>query len=147
MATRREDARPGLLGLLGADAKGQQALVGLWAGSRARAPSWKALLLALHSRGVAPGPTWAMGDGARGLWKARRQGEGPTRGPRCGVQQTANVLDTLPHDLQPQANQRLPAIWMAPDRQRATLALDVCMATYEAQEPKAAACLAQAREA
>jgi hypothetical protein len=36
---------------------------------------------------------------------------------------------------------------MAPARQRAAMACDVCMATYEAKDPKAAACLAQDREA
>jgi transposase-like protein len=56
------------------------------------------------------------------------------------------VLDTLPKDLQPQATQRLQAIWMAPDRQRAAIAFDVCIATYEAQYPKAAECLAHDRE-
>jgi transposase-like protein len=46
----------------------------------------------------------------------------------------------------PQAKQRLQAIWMAPDRQRAELAFDLFLATYEATEPKAAECLGQDRE-
>jgi putative transposase len=62
------------------------------------------------------------------------------------VHKTANVLDKLPKDLQPQAKQRLQAIWMAPDRQRAERAFDLFMATYEAKYPKAAECLAQDRE-
>ena len=52
----------------------------------------------------------------------------------------------LPKDLQPQAKQRLQAIWMAPDRQRAKMAFDLFIATYEAKYPKAAECLAQDRE-
>ena len=35
---------------------------------------------------------------------------------------------------------------MAPDRQRAEMALDLFIATYEAKYPKAAECLAQDRE-
>ena len=35
---------------------------------------------------------------------------------------------------------------MAPDRQRAERAFALCIATYEAKYPKAAACLAQDRE-
>jgi len=37
-------------------------------------------------------------------------------------------------------------MWMAPDRQRAEMALDLFIATYEAKYPKAAECLAQDRE-
>jgi putative transposase len=56
------------------------------------------------------------------------------------------VLDKLPKDLQAQAKQRLQAIWMAPDRQRAEMAFDLFIASYEAKYPKAAECLAQDRE-
>jgi transposase-like protein len=62
------------------------------------------------------------------------------------VQKTAHVLDKLPKDLQVQAKQRLQAIWMAPDRQRAELAFNLFIAAYEAKYPKAAECLAQDRE-
>ena len=55
-------------------------------------------------------------------------------------------LDKRPKDLQPQAKQRLQAIWMAPDRQRAEIAFDLFITTYEAKYPKAAECLAQDRE-
>jgi putative transposase len=61
------------------------------------------------------------------------------------ARRAANGLDKLPQDLQPQAKQRLQAIWMAPDRQRAKMAFDFCMAAYEAKYPKTAECLAQDR--
>ena len=83
---------------------------------------------------------------ALGFWKALRQVYGKTRWQRCWVHKSANVLDKLPKDLQPQAKQRLQAIWMAPDRQRAEIAFDLFIAAYEAQYPKAAGCLAQDRE-
>jgi putative transposase len=88
----------------------------------------------------------AIGDGAWGFWKALRHVYGQTRWQRCWVHKTANVLDKLPKALQPQAKQRLQAIWMAPDRQRAEKVFDVFVATYEAKYPKAAECLAQDRE-
>lgn len=144
--TRLEEARQGLLVIIGADASGQKELVGLWDGSRESEQSWKDLLLDLTSRGLAQGPALAIGDGALGFWKARRHVYGQTRWQRCWVHKTANVLDKLPKDLQPQAKQRLQAIWMAPARQRAEMACDLCIATYEAKYPKAAACLAQDRE-
>jgi putative transposase len=146
LETRLEEARHCILVIIGADAKGQKELVGLWDGYRESEQSWKELLLDLQSRGLAHGPTLAVGDGALGFWKALRQVYGQTRWQRCWVHKTANVLDKLPKDLQPQATQRLQAIWMAPDRQRAAIAFDLFIATYEAKYPKAAECLAQDRE-
>jgi len=146
LETRLEDARHCIVVLIGADAKGQKELVGLWDGYRESEQSWKELLLDLKSRGLAHGPTLAIGDGALGFWKALRQVYGQTRWQRCWVHKTANVLDKLPKDRQPQAKQRLQAIWMAPDRQRAEIALNLFIATYEAKYPKAAECLAQDRE-
>ena len=144
--TRLENARHCMLVLIGADATGHKELVGLWDGYRESEQSWKDLLLDLKSRGLVQGPTLAMGDGALGFWKALRQVYGQSRGQRCWVHKTANVLDKLPKDLQPQAKQRLQAIWMAPDRQRAEMAFDLFIATYEAKYRKAAECLAQDRE-
>jgi transposase-like protein len=144
--TRLEEARHCILVILGADASGQKELVGLWDGYRESEQSWKELLVDLKSRGLEQGPALAIGDGALGCWKALRHVYGQTRWQRCGVHKTANVLDKLPKDMQPQANQRLPAIWMAPDRQQAAMACDVFIATYAGKDPKAAACLAQDRE-
>jgi putative transposase len=146
LETRLEESRHCLLVIIGADASGQKELVGLWDGYRESEQSWKDLLLDLQSRGLTQGPALAIGDGALGFWKALRQVYGQTRGQRCWVHKTANVLDKLPKDLQPQAKQRLQAIWMAPNRQRAALAFDLFIATYEAKYPKAAECLAQDRE-
>lgn len=146
LETRLEDTRHCMLVIIGADASGQKELVGLWDGYRESEQSWKDLLLDLQSRGLAQAPTLAIGDGALGFWKALRQVYGQTRWQRCWVHKTANVLDKLPKDLQPQAKQRLQAIWMAPDRQRAAMAFDLFIAVYEAKYPKAAECLAQDRE-
>jgi putative transposase len=144
--TRLDDARHCILVIIGADATGHKELVGLWDGYREREQSWKELLLDLKSRGLVQAPAWAIGEGALGCWKALRQVYGQTRGQRCWVQKTVNVLDQLPKDLQPQAKQRLQAIWMAPDRPRAARAFDLFIATYAAKYPKAAECLAQDRE-
>jgi putative transposase len=146
LETRLEESRHCILVIIGADASGQKELVGLWDGYRESEQSWKELLLDLKSRGLVQGPVLAIGDGALGFWKALRQVYGQTRGQRCWVHKTANVLDKLPKDLQPQAKQRLQAIWMAPDRQRAARAFDLFIATYEAKYPRAAECLAQDRE-
>ena len=139
---RLEESRRCILVIMGADASGQKELVGLWDVYRESEQSWQDLLLDLKSRGLAYGPALAIGDGALGFWKALRQVYGQTRWQRCWVQKTANVLDKLPQDLQAQAKQRLQAIWMAPDRQRAEMAFDLFIAIYEAKYPKAAEGLA-----
>jgi len=144
--TRLEEARHCILVIIGATPDGHKELVGLWDGYRESEQSWKELLLDLQSRGLEHGPALAIGDGALGFWKALRQVYGQTRWQRCWVHKTANVLDKLPKALQAQAKQRLQAIWMAPDRQRAAIAFDLFIATYEAKYPKAAECLAQDRE-
>ena len=144
--TRLEEARHCILVIIGADPSGHKALVGLWDGYRESEQSGKELLLDLQKRGLEQGPTLAIGDGALGLWKALRHVYGQTRRQRCWVHKTANVLDKLPKALQPQAQQRLQAIWMAPDRQRAEMAFALFIATSEAKYPKAAECLAQDRE-
>ena len=144
--TRLEEARQCILVIIGVDTSGQKELVGLWDGYRESEQSWKELLLDLKSHGLEHGPALAIGDGALGFWKALRHVYGQTRWQRCWVHKTANVLDKLPQALQPQAKQRLQAIWMAPDRQRAEMAFDLFVATYEAKYPKAAECLAHDRE-
>ena len=81
-----------------------------------------------------------------GFWKALRHVYGQTRWQRWWVHKTADVLAKLPKDLQAPATQRLQATGMAPNRQRAAMAFDLFVATYEAKYPKAAECLAQDRE-
>jgi putative transposase len=144
--TRLAESRHCILVIIGADATGHKEFVGLWDGYRESEQSWKDLLLDLKSRGLAQAPALAIGDGALGFWKALRHVYGQTRWQRCWVHKTANVLDKLPKDWQPQAKQRLQAIWMAPDRQRTEMAFGLFIATYEAKYPKAAECLAQDRE-
>lgn len=143
---RLETAHQCILVIMGATVKGAKELVGLWDGDAESEQSWKELLLDLKSRGLQHGPVLAIGDGALGFWKALPQAYGQTRRQRCGVHKTANVLAKLPKDMQPQAKQRLQAIWMAPDRARAERAFDLFVATYEQKYPQAVECLAKDRE-
>jgi len=61
---RLEEAKPCLLVIMGADVTGKKELVGLWDGYRESEQSWKELLLDLKQRGLAQGPSLAIGDGA-----------------------------------------------------------------------------------
>jgi transposase-like protein len=143
---RMETAHQCILVIMGANGQGDKELVGIWDGYAESEQSWKELLLDLKSRGLEHGPVLAIGDGALGFWKALPQAYGQTRRQRCWVHKTANVLDKLPKDMQPQAKQRLQAIWLAPDRARAQMAFDLFLATYEQKYPQAADCLAKDRE-
>lgn len=107
---------------------------------------WEGLLLDVKARGLVIDPKLAIGDGALGFWKALRQVYPKTREQRCWVHKTANVLDSLPKRLQPEAKQKLQAIWMADTRANAQKAFALFVATYEAKYPKAVACLAKDRD-
>jgi putative transposase len=61
-------------------------------GVRESAQSWRELLLDLKRRGLAIGPELAVADGALGFWQAIEEVWPQTRGQRCWVHKTANVL-------------------------------------------------------
>ena len=93
---RLEDDAQCLLVIIGATPEGKKELVGLIDGVRERAQSWRKLLLDLKRRGLAMAPELAVADGALGFWQAVEQVWPKTRGQRCWVHKTANVLNKLP---------------------------------------------------
>jgi putative transposase len=105
------------------------------------------VLLDLKARGLKIDPKLAIGDGALGFWKALPQVFGHTRGQRCWVHKTANVLNKLPKSQQPKAKAALQEIWMAASREEAHRAFDSFIVNHEAKYPKAAASLVKDREA
>jgi putative transposase len=143
---RLEEAKQCMLVIMGADITGKKELVGLWDGYRESEQSWKELLLDLKQRGLAQGPSLAIGDGALGFWKAMRQVYGETRRQRCWVHKTANVLNYLPKGKQKQAKQHLHNIWMAANRKEAEQAFDDFVSAYGAKYPKAVDCLSKDRD-
>src|SRR5580704_11772956 len=110
---RLEQDRQCILVLMGATADGKKELIAVSDGYRESEQSWKALLLDCQARGMTIAPTVAVGDGALGFWKALRQVFPTTREQRCWVHKTANVLDSLPQRLQPEAKEKIHNIWLA----------------------------------
>src|SRR3982751_688184 len=53
--------------------------------------------------GLSIGPELAVADGALGFWQALEEVWPQTRGQRCWVHKTANVLNKLPKSLQAKA--------------------------------------------
>ena len=143
---RLEEDRQCIRVLMGATADGRKELIAVVDGYRESEQSWKALLLDVQARGLVVDPQLATGDGALGFWKAIRQVFPATREQRCWVHKTANVLDKLPKRLQPEAKEKLHAIWMAETRAEANKAFDLFTATYQAKYAKATDCLLKDRE-
>ena len=144
---RLEQDRQCILVLMGATAEGKKELIAVADGYRESEQSWKELLLDCKGRGLEIEPSLAIGDGALGFWKAIGQVWPSTRGQRCWVHKTSNVLDKLPKGVQPKAKAALHDIYEAEGRAKAEKAFGLFVATYEAKYPKATGCLAKDREA
>lgn len=143
---RLEDSSQCILVVIGAKADGKKELLAMTDGYRESEASWKELLLDLKARGLTIDPKLAIGDGALGFWKALPQVFGTTRGQRCWVHKTANVLNKLPKGLQAKGKEALHQIWMAESRVDAEQAFDLFLSTYEAKYPKATECLTKDRD-
>jgi transposase-like protein len=144
---RLEDEAQCLLVIIGATPEGKKELVGLIDGVRESAQSWKELLLDLKRRGLCMGSELAIADGALGFWQALEEVWPKTRGQRCWVHKTANVLNKLPKSQQPKAKRALQEIWMAETKKDALAAFDAFVETWGIKYEKAVACLTKDREA
>jgi putative transposase len=134
---RLEDAAACLLVIIGATPEGKKELVGLIDGVRESAQSWKDLLLDLKRRGLAMAPKLAVADGALGFWQAIEEVWPQSRGQRCWVHKTANVLNKLPKSQQSKAKRALQEIWMAETKKDAFAAFDVFVETWGVKYDKA----------
>ena len=143
---RLEAANQCILVVIGATPEGRKELVVLADGFRESEQSWKEVLLGLKRRGMKIDPELAIGDGALGFWKALPQVFGAAREQRCWVHKTANVLNKLPKHLQPKAKSDWHQIWMAETRERAYVAFDAFVQSYQPKYPKAAQCLAKDKD-
>jgi putative transposase len=109
---RLEDDAQCLLVIIGTTPEGKKEPVGLIDGVRESAQSWRELLLDLKRRGLAMAPGLAVADGALGFWQAIEEVWPKTRGQRCWVHKTANVLNKLPKRQHSKAKRALQEIWM-----------------------------------
>jgi transposase-like protein len=144
---RLEDAAQCLLVIIGATPEGKKELVGLNDGVRESAQSWRELLLDLKRRGLAMGPELAVADGALGFWQAVEEVWPLTRGQRCWVHKTANVLNKLPKSQQSKAKRALQEIWMAETKNDALMAFDAFVENWSIKYDKAVDCLIKDRDA
>jgi putative transposase len=143
---RLEDEAQCLLVIIGATPEGKKELVGLIDGVRESAQSWRELLLDLKRRGLAIAPKLAVADGALGFWQAIEEVWPKTRGQRCWVHKTANVLNKLPKSQHAKAKRALQEIWMAETKKDALAAFDAFVETWGVKYDKAVECLIKDRE-
>jgi putative transposase len=143
---RLEDEAQCLLVIIGATPEGKKELVGHIDGVRESAQSWRELLLDLKRRGLAIAPELAVADGALGFWQAIEEVWPKTRGQRCWVHKTANVLNKLPKSQHSKAKRALQEIWMAETKKDALAAFDACVETWGVKYDKAVECLIKDRE-
>ena len=92
-------------------------------------------------------PKLAVADGALGFWQAIEEVWPQTRGQRCWVHKTANVLNKLPKSQQSKAKRALQEIWMAETKKDALAAFDVFVETWGVKYDKAVECLVKDRDA
>jgi putative transposase len=140
---RLEDDAQCLLVIIGATPEGKKELVGLIDGVR-ESESWRELLLDLKRRGLAMGPELAVADGVLGFWQAVEEVWPMTRGQRCWVHKSANVLNKLRQ--QPKAKRALQEIWMAETKKDALAAFDAFVETWGLKYDKAVECLIKDRD-
>ncbi len=142
---RLTDDRPCLLVVIGARADGTKELLTVVDGERESEQSWLGVLSDLKARGLKVPPKLAAADGALGFWPALEQVWPSCAPQRCWVHKMANVLDKLPKKLQPEAKERLHAIWQAATRKDAHAAFDQFVTLYQAKYDKATNCLKKDR--
>lgn len=117
--------------MLGAREDGTTELLARELGARQSTESWGGVLRDLRKRGLRA-PLLAMGDGALGLWAARREVFPTTAYQRWENHRALNVLDALPQRLWPQAR-RLAAIAQAEARAECERLRDASVAELRAQ--------------
>src|SRR5213078_4764644 len=80
-------------------------------------------------------------------WQALEEVWPQTRGQRCWVHKTANVLNKLPKRQQPKAKRALQEIWMAETKKDALVAFDAFVETWGVKYDRAVECLIKDRDA
>ena len=134
-----------VLVLIGVNEQDQKKLPAISDGERESTQMWHETLLDLKERSF-NAPKVALGDGAVGLWAPLDEVYPQTRQQRFWVHKSANMLNSLPKSVQPNAKNDLHQIWMVATRNQAQCELGCFIRTYEDNYPKAVCCLVKDRE-
>ncbi len=143
----RMDDKVCLLVIIGSDGLGNKELIAVSDAYRESEASWSEVLLGLKQRGLSVEPKVAVGDGALGFWKALDKYWPTTRGQRCWVDKTANVLAKLPKSMQPKVKSALHEICQSETKEEASKSMGDYVKLFEVKYPKAMTCLEKDKEA
>jgi putative transposase len=132
--------------IIGSDKLGNKELIAVSDGHREAEASWSEVLLGLKQRGLNTKPKVTVEGGALGFWKTRAKCWPTTRGKRCWVHKTANVLAKLPKSMLPKVKNASHDIWQSETKEQANKSLNNCVKLFEAKYPKAMRCLEKNRE-
>ena len=138
---RLDDERSCILVVMGANSKGTKELLAIQDGFRESKASWREVLLSLKARGLKKAPKLAIADGALGFWSAAAEVFPTTRGQRCWVHKTANVLEKMPRSVQSKAKRMIHDIYRAETKKEGLRAYDHFVESFRAKYPRAVECL------
>jgi transposase-like protein len=147
LPARLEPQAECILVVLGVTPEGKKEVVGFQVGVRESAQSWQELLVDIKTRGLSVPSEVAVGDGAKGFWKALDEIFPDTHHQRCWVHKIANVLNKFPKSMQPTVKGDLGEIWQADTRAAAETAMDTFAEKYGGKYEKAVTCLTKDKEA
>lgn len=91
---RAEGQRLCALVVVGVNDRGEKRFLAIEEGVRESKQSWREVLFELKARGLSGAAELSVGDGARGFLAALEEIFPATRGRRCWVHRTANLLNT-----------------------------------------------------
>ena len=90
---RGEEGRLCALVVIGVNANGEKHFLAIEDGVGESTQSWREVLLGLKDRGLKKPPKLAVGDRALGFWAALSAVYPETRGQRCWMHKSGNVLN------------------------------------------------------
>lgn len=136
-----------VLVVIGVTVQGYKLVLGLQAGDKESATSWRELFRDLKDRGL-DGGRIALGvmDGLSGLEGVFKEEFPRARVQRCQVHVSRNVLAKVPHKVKAAVAEDLRSIFYAPCKAKALEAARDFQTRWAKELPSAAACLARSLE-
>lgn len=136
-----------VLVVIGVTVQGYKLVLGLQAGDKESATSWRELFRDLKDRGLDGGRiTLGVMDGLSGLEGVFKEEFPRARVQRCQVHVSRNVLAKAPHKVKATVAEDLRSIFYAPCKAKALEAARDFQARWAKELPSAAACLARSLE-
>lgn len=136
-----------VLVVIGVTVQGYKMVLGLQAGDKESATSWRELFRDLKDRGLDGGRiTLGVMDGLSGLEGVFKEEFPRARVQRCQVHVSRNVLAKVPHKVKAAVAEDLRSIFYAPCKAKALEAARDFQARWAKELPSATACLARSLE-